>query len=232
MLQGLQKFTRALKRDYLPARHADGSGPFSRELTICLAITWGLCLPLFIAFPAVCAWTPILGIGASATVFFDRIREIRKEMKSKTSGEIAAADGSALTLSGPGLNVCIVENTQKLVSKMTEGCAAEGELPAHVNAKIAPYISDSAEAALFVDAALQSQPQERIPFLRRVFKGAQEETAVAAAVLTPFGLKRKNAADYDAAVQASVSHCQNGLPQAIKVKPIRLKRGFWGCLNP
>lgn len=223
MLQTLQKFGRAVRRDYLPATYPDGSGPFSKTLAICLGITWGLCLPLTLLFPAVCGWMPILAVGASATIFFDRIREIRKDMKQKSGGEMTAPGGGTVSLSGPGQDVCVIENTQKFLMKISEKYADASEIPARLRKKMAPYVRDSAQAAQSVNAMLENAPQERITFLRHSFNGAPK---IAAEVLTPYGLSQKTEADYKAAIAASVAHCRDGLAQPITVKPIRLKRGF------
>lgn len=229
MLRKLQEFGRAVRRDYLPARYPDGSGPFSRTLAICLGITWGICLPLVIIFPAVCAWTPILGIGASATIFFDRIREIRRDMKKKTSGEISAADGNTLSLSGPGRDICVIENTQQLIGKMTAGCENAEELPPRLQAKLAPYLRDGAVAAAAINAESDGQPQEHIPFLRRVFNQKGENSVVAASVPTFFGITRKKAADREAFIEEKIGECRDGLSQPLKIRPIRLKRSFLHC---
>lgn len=229
MFEPVRKFTRALKRDYLPATYRDSKNfTFAKQLGLCLGITWGVCAALFLFVPGA-AWAPILGAGASAVVFFDRIREIRKDMRSSVAGQLPAGNGGTIELAGPGMQVSVIQNTQKLISRMTAGCEQADELPPHIQGKLRPYIADSEEAAAKVSAYLDDAPQERIPFLR-AFNAAGGETAViAASVLTPLGRDRKKAADYDAAVAASVDHCQNGLPQPIKVKPLRLKRGFLPC---
>jgi hypothetical protein len=231
MLESVRKFTRALKRDYLPATYPDSKTfTFAKQLGMMLGITWGLCLTLLAIFPVACAWTPILGVGASVVVFCDRIREIRKDMRSRVAGQLAAENGETIEVSGPGMQVSMIENTQKLISKITAGCEQADELPPRIQGKIRAYLGDSEEAAAKITAYVDNTPQERIPFLRRAFNPAGQETAVvAASVLTPFGLERKKAADYDAAVAATVDHCQNGLTQPIKVKPLRLKRGFLAC---
>lgn len=234
MLESVRKFTRALKRDYLPATYPDSKNfTFAKQLGVMLGITWGLSLTLFAIFPAACAWTPILATGASVVVFCDRIKEIRKDMRKATAGRLTAENGGTIELAGPGMQVKVIENTQKLIDKMTASCEQDGELPPRLQKKLRAYIGDSEEAAATVSAYLDAAPQERIPFLRPVFNPSGGKTAVIAAfVLTPLGRERKKAADYDAAVAAAVEHCQNGLPRPIKVKPLRLKRGFLACWTP
>ncbi len=228
MLQAIQKFGRALKRDYLPhAPEGSKNFTFAKEYAMNLAIVWGVCgiLACALPFPAVGG---ILVFAAEVTpaIFFMRLREIRKEMNKRTSGNILDERGEMVCLSGPGRQVSIIENTQKLVRKMTTGCEETPDLPAQVRAKLAPYVGDGAEAAASVNATQKSQPQERISFLRRVFSDAGEKFCVAAAVLTPFGIEKKKAADYAAAVDASVARCQTGLAQPLKVRSLRLKREF------
>ncbi len=228
MLQSIQKFMRTMKRDYLPAVFPDGSATRSKTLGLCLGMTWALCLAVVICIPAASVGAAIFGLGVSAVLAHDQAREIRKEMAKRNSGEIEAENGDAITLAGPGRNIATIENTQKLVKRMTAAHESAAELPPKVQAKLAPYIEDCAQAAETVDALVASEPQARIPLLRETFAG----NAVAATVLTPLGLQKKKKADYDTAVAASVEQCHSGLPEAVKVRTLRLKKGFLSCWNP
>src|SRR5947208_2613494 len=98
MMEGLKKLGRALKRDYLPATYNDSKNfTFAKQLGLCLGITWGVCAALFLFLPGA-AWAPILGVGASVVVFCDRIREIRRDMRSGVTGQLTAENGRTIEL--------------------------------------------------------------------------------------------------------------------------------------
>lgn len=103
-------------------------------------------------------------------------------------------------LIGPGRDVCLLINTQRLVEDFTKNSRRDATLPQSVAEKLAPYLKDAEEAASRVQAFnTAAQPVAHIEFVRRVFDANGNETLASVAKVTPANAPQPNPAPPPAA---------------------------------
>jgi hypothetical protein len=231
MADRLNKFIRAFRRDYLPHVEHEGSNyTLARQWKLTVPLLLGICLAVAGACAGFGLGMEALGIlwfcaqAAPAMIGID-MYQARKKMKKRTSGRLEGPDDEDVMLSGPGRNICIVENTQKLVERWTAAQKNAPQLSPGLMAQLEPYINDSAEAAETVAATRRAVAQDDISFLRQSFDesgGAGRQ--VVASVLTAQGVQKKKASLYQAAVTAAAEQMHTGLEKSLSIRPLRLKR--------
>lgn len=223
MLDAVNKFGRALARDYLPVRQPGcEKWTYARQWTLYAALGVAtIAGGLFWHIPLVA----FVGGSFSTGAILREIQERHNEMRSREEGAMTPpfAGAGSISLRGPGRDICIVENTQKLVEKMTKGLEAEAELPAPVAAKLAPYLGDGAAAAAQLTARDNDREIDDIALLRATKDAAQEGVSVVALLPTKQGIEKRARDAFRTAVVKTAEAFHEGLSRALPVRRIHLK---------
>ncbi|MEZ0226036.1 MAG: hypothetical protein ACAH83_15890 [Alphaproteobacteria bacterium] len=188
MLEALKKSGRAFRRDYFT-----GSA-----LMICGVVAVLTVLSLLTGTPAVAALVAgaVLTGGTAASFAAWQERQMRKtkdiDLGYVKQGGLSIGEAPLMAfwhLQGPGKNISVVNNTQKLIDAVTAKYRNDAQLPAPVVARLQPYLKDAEEAARDVKLVMPSDKPVEAPvfeFFRTVFKAAgQKEQQFIAAVPLP-----------------------------------------------
>lgn len=235
MLEKLKKFGRAFRRDY-----------FSNSAQVmCGVVAVLTVLSLLAGTPAVAAVAAgaVLTGGTVASIAAWRERQMRKakdiDLGLVKQGGFSIGSVPLMAfwhLQGPGKNVSIVNNTQKLIDAVTAKYQNDAQLPAPVVAKLQPYLKDAEEAARDVKLVLPSDNPVEAPtfeFFRTVFKvaGQKERQPVAAVPLPSYTpppweaerLAREAEVRLLADIEQMAADMLNGTDKAVTMRTLRLK---------
>jgi len=171
------KALRSLRRDYFNTWNRD-SKPYSGIKPFVLGGGGALCV--FAGTFALVFGSPLVMIGACAGVMsacsIGGIIKRRFDMNRYEQGSLHDQNESRLphynpiSLVGPGRDVCLLINTQRLIEDFTRNARRDEQLPEEIVRKLEPYLKDAAEAAARVNTfnAL-SQPVAAIEFQRTLY---------------------------------------------------------------
>jgi hypothetical protein len=235
MLEGLKKFCRALKRDYSSrvARWTCGTA-------VLLGAAIGICTGA--AVPGALAGILFAGVLAGSFAARDEVSMRRKndiDLGFVQQGGFSVGSVPLMAfwhLQGPGKNISIVSNTQKLIDAVTAKYRNDAQLPAPVVAKLQPYLKDAEEAALDIKLVLPSDKPLEAPvfeFFRTVFNaaGQTERQPVASVPLPSYTpppweaerLAREAEVRHLADVEQMAADMLTGTDKALTMRTLRLK---------
>jgi hypothetical protein len=235
VIESLKKFDRMMRRDHFgPREAAIGLG-----IMAALGIG-GAMFTLPIALAALCgaAGGGIFGL-VFAGIYILRDRIVMSHTKDIDLGfTLQDGIGYFLNLKGPGRQISILRNTQKLIDKLTRKFNKAAALPPETLAQIKVYIEDAREAAplakLVCPAGNDSFELPRLEFSRKFTDAAgQEKREILGSVDLSYTpprweaerMLREEQERSKAQLEADLAKMQSGISHSVAVKrPLRLRR--------